>query len=76
VPRRLPVGSRAAAGAVILSLDIASCRVSRDVVWIWDAFIVRLTGRCSSPVLLACLRIGVVKQGAEVTLVIECSKDE
>jgi len=37
---------------------------------------VRLAGRCSLSVLLLCLRIGVVKQGAEVALVIECSKDE
>ena len=61
---------------MILCLEIASCRVSRGAVWIWDAFFVRLAGRCSLSVLLPCLRIGVVKQGAEVALVIECSKDE
>ena len=61
---------------MILCLETASCHVSRGAAWIWDAFFVRLAGQCSLSVLLPCLRIGVVKQGAEVALVIECSKDE
>ena len=62
--------------AVMLCLEIAFCRVSRGAAWIWDAFFVRLAGRCSLSVLLPCLRIGVVKQGAEGALMIECSKKE
>lgn len=36
----------------------------------------RLTGRSSSPTLLPCIRTSVVKQSAEVALVIECPKYE
>lgn len=59
---------------VILCLGIASRRLSHGAAWIWDAFIVRLTGRLSLPMLLPCIRTNEVKQGADIALVIECPK--